>query len=141
MGKIFIEKEPAIAGKLISMYLPKTEPAEKDYSKIPAYFISYCQVQGLRPQDYVGNLYKSSKVHVRRTFIACILHIYAPQLFFQPVDELILDRVELSKTLSDLFLQKKSNISTMIREVVMWEKQYEDFAENVNEIIEKILGA
>jgi hypothetical protein len=138
LGKLFIQKEPEIAHKLISQYLPKIEPTETDYSKIPGYFINYCKVLDIRPQEFIGPVHKSSLVNVRRTFVAVILHIYAPQLFQQPADDLILDRVGLSKSLSNLLQVKKNKISEYIREVVLWEKSYEDFAENVNSIIEKL---
>lgn len=140
IGKIFIQKEPQIAAKLIDLYLPKTEPVEKDYSKIPAYYIDFCRVQGLLPQDYIGALHKTSKVNVRRVFIAVMLHLYEPVLFQQPVDDLILNREGLSKNLSNLFQVRKHSISATIREVVMWEKQYDDFSSSVNEIIEKLLN-
>lgn len=141
LGKIFIQKEPNIAAKLIDLYLPKLEPIEKDYTKIPAYYIDFCRVQQIKPQDYIGALHKTSKVNVRRIFIAVMLHLYEPGLFQQPVDDLILNREGLSKNLSNLFQVKKHSISATIREVVMWEKQYDDFSSSVNQIIERIINA
>src|SRR5689334_21825897 len=91
LGKIFLQKEPEIAGKLIEKYLPKSEPSEKDLTKIPAYYISFCKVQGINPQDFIGPLHKTSKVNVRRTFIAVILHIYAQHLFLQSCEVFVLD--------------------------------------------------
>lgn len=140
LGKLFIEKEPEIAEKLISKYLPQTEPLEKDCKRIPEFFIVFCKIHGINPGDFVGPLYKSRKVDVRRQFIAVVLHLYVPQVFSQPADDLILDR-NLSKNLSNLFQISKGNISDYIREVVTWYKQYEDFSSGVIEIIEKIKTA
>lgn len=137
LGKLLISQRPEVAHELLSTYGPPQSPVEHDVSKIDQIYQSYCRIRSIEPHDYTGALYKSSKVDVRRVFIAVVLHIYNPQVFHQPLDSIIVN-IGLVKKLSEVFQQDNGNMSKTIRKVIAWERQYEDFALIVNQIIEQI---
>lgn len=140
LGLVLCQTKPDIANELISQYIPKQEPIEKDLNKISDFFLSFCQINNLNPKDFIGPIYKSSKVEMRRRFVASIIHIYAPHLYDQPVDFMIMGKTELSKKLGITLSIKKPNMTTLVREVILWEKQYEEFAASVADITLKLIG-
>lgn len=137
LGKLFLQKHPEQAKEIISQYLPESPPAETDYSKINTFFLRFCALESINPDEYTGRLYKTSKIDVRKKFIAVIIHLYCPQAFIQASDSLTLNR-GLVKTLAQVFDQTVANVSINIREVIVWEKQYEDFSRSVHLVIEKL---
>lgn len=140
LGLLLCQTKPDIANELISSYIPQQEPLEKDLEKIESFFKHFCHLRNIHPKDCIGPVYKSSKVELRRRFVASILHIYAPHLYDQPVDFLIMGKTELSKRLSHVLQMKKCNVATLVREVILWEKQYEEFASSVADITLKLMN-
>lgn len=66
-----------------------------------------------------------------------MVHLYYPQAFVQPVDSI--DVVTgLVRNISVVLKQNQGNVSKMIRQAIIWEKQYEDFSLSVTNIIEKL---
>lgn len=137
LGRLLTKAHPEVAKNLIATYVPTEAPKESDYSRIGVYFIAYCKLQGINPADYTGPLYKSSKVELRRLFIAVILHLYTPQSYYQPLDGIILSN-GLVKTLCEVLGCGRSWISETARKVITWEKSYEDFSERVQGALEEI---
>lgn len=133
LGKLLIQKEPETAQKLIQTFIPEDKPQEEDFTKIPALFERFCLIKGY---DH-NTAPRASKVETRRLFIAAVLHLYNPHVYNQPANQIIL-KYGFVRNISQVLHQKESNVSTMIREVILWEKQYEDFSNNVNSIIEKL---
>jgi hypothetical protein len=139
LGRLVLQKEPETARKLLSIYLPQEKPVEDDFSKIPDLFLKFCTANDIDREDYFSSASKSSKVSTDRLFIAVVLHLFNPAVYNQPTDQIIL-RYGLVRSIGLVLKQKESNVSTMIRQVILWEKQYEDFAGSVKEIIEKLTG-
>jgi hypothetical protein len=135
LGKLLVKKNPALADEYLSLYKTHS-PKEIDNTKISFYFYSFCEVMEITPETYLGPLHKSSKVDIRRLFVACMVHLYQPHVFYQPIDEINLSKKGFVMHLSRTLQQQESNISTMIREVIAWEKDYDDFKEKVHGIIE-----
>jgi hypothetical protein len=142
LGKLLFQKKPEIAQELLA-FLPTQAPAETDLSKIPEYFRRFCEVKDIDPKDYTGSLYKSKKVYERRIFVAAMVHLYNPEAYLRPID-FIRQHRGLTRALCEAFCIKagswstSGNVSNMIREVIIWEKNYDDFAEAVSNIITQI---
>jgi hypothetical protein len=140
LGMLFFQKEPERAQKYISDYIPSISP-ESDLSKIDKLFKNFCRLENLDPEDRLQ--WSHEKLAKRRLFIAVIIHLYHPKIFFLP--QLSYDRQhELKgfvKTLATVLQMDKGNASKNIREAIFWEKQYEDFAQKVSELLEKIQDA
>jgi hypothetical protein len=130
LGKLFIQKEPELAQKLIEVYLPHAEPLETDFTRIKELFKTFCAIEGV---DYDSNL----KVDTKRKFIATILHLYAPQVYLCTTDDFLITR-GLATELGKVFRQTKALMSVRIREVLVWEKNYDDFKNAVAEMVSKI---
>lgn len=137
LGKILFQKEPELAQRLLSDYYPQKQPLDTDISRIQHYFSSYCAFQNIDPLEYTGRLYKSKKVEVRRLFIGAMLHIYNPQVYVQPIDQLILFH-GFVRRLAGVLCQNEGNVSKMIREVITWEKNYQDFSGSVEQIVNEL---
>jgi hypothetical protein len=137
LGKLLHQKKPHIADEIISTWFPKQDPTEQDLTRIGPLFYAFCALQNLIPEDHIGPVFKTSKVNIRRLFVAVMIHLYNPDVFSQPIDNIILKK-GFVRQLSQVLKLKDANISLMIREVIMWEKQYEDFAASVSFVINEI---
>lgn len=137
LGRLVMNKLPFYAKELLSPYLNNI-PQEIDHSKIPGYFTLFCKVMDLKEDEYTGPLQKSSKVDMRRIFIAAMIHLYQPVLYHQKDFFVILRKTGFMLTLAQTLHQFESNISNTIREVILWEREYDDFKEKVNSAIEKL---
>lgn len=137
---MLVKKNPDLASEYLSTY-KNYEPLEEDYKKIRLFFSSFCQFNGINENEYLGPLYKTSKVDMRRLFIAAMTHLYYPQVYFQPIDEINLSKKGFVSSLSKTLIQHEANISVMIREVIAWEKDYDDFREKVQLTVEKLKAA
>lgn len=127
LGELLIQNEPETAKKLISAYLPDEPPKETDFKKISDYFSEFRRLNNIT----------SLNVSDRRIFIAVTLHIYNPEVYFQPSNKILLKH-GFVRCLSNVLGQKEPNVSKMIREVILWERSYEDFAQEVSKMIEKL---
>jgi len=128
LWKVLTKTRPELATEIINEYIPEETPKETDLSKIGYYFTAFSNVE-----------YTESKVDVRRYFVAAMIHLYCPQVLRQPLDSIIL-KYGFVKALSGVLDQKDANISNMIRQVITWEKNYEDFEKKVSELVIKMGG-
>lgn len=138
LGRLLLTKKPEIANELISTYLPAKEAIETDQSKIGYFFLVFCKVQDIDLNEYLGPVYKSNKVAVRRLFIACILNLYAPHVFIHPLQNTSINR-GLIKQLANTLQWDKQPVSVMVRQIVLWQNQYKDFSDQVSEVLEKMI--
>jgi hypothetical protein len=140
LGRLLALTEPATAERLITTYLPRETAIQSDLSVIPAYFITFCDLRGIHPEDYIGPLFKTSKVDIRRLFVAVMLKMYYPGMYNMPiVDFSLIGRTGFSKAITQLFQAKKENIFKTIREVIIWKNEYDDFAFLVDQAIEQLV--
>lgn len=130
LGKLLAKNRPEIAAELLSAH----NIAETDYTKIPAFLHSFCILKGFDPKD-------STKVAIdhRREFLCAMLHLYNPQVFSQPIDGITL-KVGFVRQVSNVILQHESNTSRMIREVLMLERVYDDFRNDVDTSLQYLKG-
>jgi hypothetical protein len=136
LGRLVVKKHPDIAASLLLSL--SHIPSQVDISKINAYFDRFCCLQGIEKQTYFGPVYKTSKVDMFRLFIASMVHLYYPEIYFQPIEELNLKKNGFVTAIATATGQQTSNVSSRIREVVLWEKEYDDFKEKVVTIVEKL---
>lgn len=138
IGRLLTHKRPHLAQSLIYPYL-KAVPYDTDFKKIDSYYLDlFCKEKGIEKSEITGALFKSSKVDVRRLFIASMAHIYYPHIYHQHTHEINLSKKGFVTYLAKALKQQESNVSVVIREVVTWEKEYDDFKEKVVDIVEKL---
>jgi len=135
LGRLCASQKPELARELLSIYNEK--PISQDHSLISAFFLTFCQLQNINPDDYRGSLFKSKKVELRRLFIASMTHIYIPHVHNEPANCMRLHYGFL-KQLSQELQQKPQNVGKMIREVITIEKVYEEFRANVKALTLKL---
>jgi hypothetical protein len=138
LGKLLLKTEPETAHRLLSTYLPQEQPAFSDLSRIPDLFLLFCQVNNLNVEEYKGALCKTSKMNWRKEFIAVILHFYCPQVYRQPLDQIILNQGLLKGICDAVRYSSKGSMHKFVREVVLWERNYEDFRASIASNIQKM---
>jgi hypothetical protein len=136
LGRLLVKKHPDVAQSLLATL--NHTASEDDITKIDLYFIRFCTLQGIAKESYYGAVYKTSKVDVFRLFIASMVHLYFPEVYFQPIEELNLKKNGFVTAIAVATGQHTANVSSRIREVVLWEKEYDDFREKVVTMVEKL---
>jgi hypothetical protein len=140
LGMLFFQKEPERAQKYISDYIPAIQAPESDFKKINSHYKKFCRIQDIEPE--FGPIHKRDKVALRRLFIAVMLHLYNPQAYFLPaLTTANTAQQHFATAIAQVLGINKSTISRNIRQAIFWEKQYEDFAQKVSELLEKIQDA
>lgn len=136
MGLLLVKQRPDVASEL-SLYLPKAAPFANDHNQIKTFWPLFCQTQNIDPDHFVGRLYKSSLVDTRRLFISVLLHLYYPNVFLQPEGIPLLSYGFYKKMAAVLDVHRVT-LYGMVREVVDWEKRYDDYKQRVAELTEKV---
>lgn len=127
LGKILLSKKPELAQALISEYLPGVaQPMETDLEKIPMFFKRFCQIKQLHASEYIGALYKNSKIDMRRLFVAAIIVLYQPHTRL------------LSKYISETLQQDPGDTSRMIQQMKFRYDKIEEFKCEVDELVNRI---
>lgn len=110
IGRLVVKQYPELAKDIVNLYI-KHEPLETDYSKIEKYFDRFCCF-------YQSPLTKQEHVKMRRVFLACMLSLYNPIVFSQPLKNIIIPRSLFVKNIAQVFEMTEANVSQMIRIVV-----------------------
>lgn len=150
LGREVWNKLPQMATEILRPYLTVV-PYDTDFKKIESfYLVAFCKDEGIGPEHIRGALFKSSKVDIRRLFIAAMVHIYCPHVYYQHANEINLSKKGFVMWLARAVDQHESNVSILIREVVAWEKstkwqeghevitEYDRFKWRLNSIVEKL---
>lgn len=138
MGRELWNKLPHMALSFLKPYF-SAEPFDYNFTKIEDHYMpAFCSLYGIEKTQIQGPLYKSKKVDIRKLFIASMIHIYCPHIYFQHPSEINLSKRGFVMWLSQALNQPDSNVSGSIREVVAWEKDYDDFRDRVSMIVEKL---
>jgi hypothetical protein len=136
LGRMVAKKHPDIAAQLLSTL--NHTATETDIQKITLYYDQFCELQGIERNEYFGAVYKTSKVDIFRLFIASMIHLYYPEIYFQPIEEINMKKEGFVTALANSIGQPTSNVSNRIREVIQWENQYDDFKNKVFDMVEKL---
>lgn len=138
IGRLLARQQPDVAAELLSSIQPQP-PHDTDQENIPYYFLTFCKIQNIESQELSLSRYNSEMVAAKKLLIACVLHIYCPVVFNQPVG---LQNVKwgIVSRLSKSLHNTKPAISMLIQEVVTQYKVYDDFRDQVDMIVEKIKG-
>jgi len=76
LGRLYASQKPELARELLSIYDKK--PIAQDHSLISTFFLTFCLLQNINPDEYRGSLFKSKKVELRRLFYSVDdTHIYS----------------------------------------------------------------
>lgn len=127
LGKILYQTKPEIAIEIMAEYLPARPPLETDLTKIPSYFTSFCNLLNINEKEYTGALYKSSKIDKRRLFVAVIILMYHPRTRM------------VGKYISETIGQDTSATRRMIEQVEFRYKHIEEFRNQVDDVVKKII--
>jgi hypothetical protein len=139
LGRMVVKKHPEIAATLLGTL--DHQALEEDISKITSYYDQFCELQGIQRNEYFGAVYKTSKVDIFRLFIASMIHLYYPEIYFQPIEEINMKKEGFVTALAKSIGQHTSHVSNRIREVIMWEQEYDDFKEKVETVVGKLKNA
>lgn len=120
LGYLLIKTKPEIAQELLDRYTTD-DTVITDHMLMQNFFREFLQ----STSSFAG-----SKSIANRTFIASMIRVYQPELSHQPREAMVVKR-GFVKHLADVLQQKPSNISAMIRQVIIWEQSYDDFRQNV----------
>lgn len=140
IGQEIWQKYPARATGILLPYI-KNQPRETNLSKLTGYFDSFCDINNLNKEEYYGPIYKTKKVDMLRIFIASMIHLYYPEIYFQPIEELNLKKKGFVTALAESMGKPVSNVSNMIRDAIVWENRYDDFKEKVEFIVDQLKNA
>ena len=134
LGQLVASKHPDIAASLLKQ-LP---PLENRNALLPNYFARFCQIISLQPQEYqtLGK-WNRRKVEIRRLFAATMLHLYSPQSFDLP-RESITFTYGFTTAFSNVMQIRRPEGLKLFREVVANERVYEDFRNQVQDILIQI---
>lgn len=138
LGRLVGQYYPDIAGKLMTRFnQAKPAPLLTDLALIDGLFLQFCTIRVIDAEEYRGNLHSPKLVDVRRVFIGAMVRLYAPHVYILEDNSYTL-QYGLVQKLAKVLDQKAANISVMIRGVKRWEKVYEDFAAQVQEIVTQL---
>jgi hypothetical protein len=130
LGKLLVMRHPEVADRLLVQI--EQDPPEKDLSRIPELYNSFCALVNIDPSTFQGPLHQTHKVDIRRLFVSIILHLYNPQVYHHPNDSIFL-RQGLTIALSTLLKINDGHMSRFIRETIMMEKVYEEYRQKVEQ--------
>ena len=132
LGKLLVKRHPELATELMQE-VTEDEPQETDLSKIESYFQSFCEQMNIDPHEYKGGVKKRSKTHIRRLFVSVMIHIYQPQSFRQPTNQIIIT-YGFNRTISQVLGLNEAYMCRVVRDAIGVEKIYQDYREQVDEI-------
>lgn len=138
LGKLLVMRHPDVAEQLLIQIAPG-DPPERDLSRIPVLYNSFCMVVNVDPLKLRGPLRQTTKVDVRRLFISVILHLYSPQVYNQPSDGIII-RHGLVQAVSSLLYVNSAYMSRFIRQTILMEKVYEEYRAKVTQTREELIS-
>ena len=139
IGRRLEHENPMLFSQLYAFF-SHPPPEERPLAQIDTYLKAFCLYKGITPPDITGPVYKSGKVYIRRIFIAVILKLYHHQNYISPLKGLQV-RDGVTEQLAKTLLQKRSNMSTMVRQVIEWARIYTDFKTEVDSITQIIRDA
>lgn len=138
IGRELWNRLPTKALQYLKPYISSI-PYDTDFSRIQTFYLSaFSSIYGIEKEEIVGAVYKSSKVDIRKYFISCMVHIYCPHVYYQHANEINLSKKGFVMWLSKALQIPESNTSGSIREVLAWERDYEEFRTKVGAIVEKL---
>lgn len=118
LARLLIRRHPDIAAELMSGYKPQI-PKETDLLKIRGY---YERLSG-----------------TKRHFIACMLHLYSPDMLMYP-QGVAKQKKGLATAIGLVLNNSQQYISQIIPEIIFQYKVYGDFKAEVDEMVFKLKG-
>jgi hypothetical protein len=104
------------------------ERLDQELTNLPAYFQSfqkYTEASGY------------GKILLRQLFTSAMLHIYNPGVYLQPKNDLVMLH-GFVRTLATTIRMNEGETSRLIRQVILNEKVYEDYKDQVTMIVSHI---
>ena len=138
LGKLLVMRHPEVAQRLLVQI--EHDPPLTDLSRIPELYTVFCELINVDPPTFRGPLFSTNKVDIRRLFVSVILHLYNPQVYSHPSNNIIIPHNGFIKTLSEFFHVNRGYMSRFIRETIVMEKVYEEYRQKVEQIREGIIN-
>ncbi len=130
LGKFVAAQHPDLAKVIVHRYL-HSDAIDENLDNIPAYYAGFLAV--------CPSTVEVNSSYAKRLFISVMLRIYSPGVYEQPPKDLVMRQglvVAVSKTVS----LNQGYLSRCIRSVIVHEKVYEDYREQVLDIVERLTG-
>lgn len=137
LGKIVYHQNPKLARNIIDS-MQHLIPQQTDHSLIQQYFQTFMNEKGLT-YDMIKSARKNEKTYVNRQlkiFLAAMLHIYTPELFFIPKFYNLPQG--FIKHLCIATQQTKAKLSADVKTVIMHIAIYGDFKSAVHSFLYSI---
>jgi hypothetical protein len=122
IGRLVATRKPEIIDELMIGYI---EPPQTNFSLIAIYHTRFINL----------NLEKSYRTSNRKLFVAAMFHLYQPEVF---TNKNYYIKPGLSKAIGKEVGMLNSNVSHLLREIIVMERAYDDFKEKVLKILEVI---
>lgn len=133
LGKLVTIFQPDVAQQLLVSYNEKNKPPQlTDYHLIEKYFCYYNKT------FCDPACTKSERLNEIRYFIAVMLHLYQPQVYYGISVSRELGEPGFVYEIGRITGKSHSRASRLISEVVLFEKVYDDFRIHVEGIIKSI---
>lgn len=135
LGRVLLHKHPELAEELLP--LCQTE-GETDMNKIPGYFKKFCELRQVNLMENIGDLRSNrERMENRMLFVATMLHIYNYHIFHTHGAPPIFRR-GFVKSLAECISISPSNISQLIRNVMVHERVYDSFRADIQSIVPQL---
>lgn len=128
LGMLLLKRHPDISQSLLSE-LETEEPYDTDFDRIPKYFQVYSQMISLSVEQLRSPDWSRDRSFHLKIFVASMLRIYRPLIITWRGSTL---KPGFNLKLSKVLNQYQPNISKLVHEVVVLEKAYEDFRNEVD---------
>ncbi|GAO43779.1 hypothetical protein [Flavihumibacter petaseus] len=138
IGKLVVEREPAFAANIVNSF--RVSPAkERDLSKIPQFFTSYCQMRGVEQEALLVTSGDRTNKQLIRVFVSAIMRLYCPELSLLVKFQMKV-RSGLVQGIQRTINRTLSNTTVMIRQNLILETVYDDFREDVDAAVNHLLA-
>lgn len=114
----------------------RLKPSQTDLALIEKYYFLFCKANKVNPVDFTGSIREGGKVETRKVFVSAMLRIYNPQVYMQSESPVL--SVGFIKQISGVLKLNTGYMSRMVREVILMEKVYDDYLEQVNKLITQL---
>ncbi len=128
IGLYVASKHPDLASEIVSKYL-HTEAKDVDLEHMPQYYYKFEQYLEHRVTDIFSQ---------RKLFVSAMLRIYTPGVYNQHQGNITMSKYGLVKAISRLVGIKEPRVSQVIRQVITFERVYEDYRTQVDELVQFI---
>lgn len=147
LGRLVEQRHPAIAQNLF-LEINSHKPLEKDFKKIIPFYSLFCDLNVISEEELSSEwnefgdrqMTRTERGNFRRIFVASMIHIFSPASYHHPADAITFPN-GLASRIGEAMRIDNSVISGFCKQVITWEKNYEDFQKKVILTVQQLHNA